>query len=121
MDTQAIAEDFTRLMRENKDAEAQEKYWSDDVVSLEAGDGQHQRCEGRAAVLEKHKWWNENAEMHGGSIEGPMVNGDMFVVKFSMDVTMKGMDRMQMDEVALYTVKDGKIVEERFFYPTDEV
>jgi ketosteroid isomerase-like protein len=24
--------------------------------------------------------------------------------------------RMQMDEVAVYTVRDGKIVEERFFY-----
>ena len=34
-----------------------------------------------------------------------------------MDVTQRESgNRIKMDEVALYTVKDGKIVEERFFY-----
>lgn len=31
-----------------------------------------------------------------------------------MDVTPKDGERMQMDEIGLYTVRDGKIVEERF-------
>jgi hypothetical protein len=33
-----------------------------------------------------------------------------------MDVTPKGGKRMGMDEVGLYTVKNGKIVEESFFF-----
>ena len=33
-----------------------------------------------------------------------------------MDVTMKGAGRVKMDEIALYEVKDGKIVKEQFFY-----
>lgn len=33
-----------------------------------------------------------------------------------MDVTLKGMGRRQMDEIAVYEVKDGKIVKEQFFY-----
>jgi ketosteroid isomerase-like protein len=33
-----------------------------------------------------------------------------------MDVTMKGQGRMKMDEIAVYGVKDGKIVSEQFFY-----
>jgi ketosteroid isomerase-like protein len=34
-----------------------------------------------------------------------------------MDVTVKETGaRMVMDEIALYTIKDGKIAEERFFY-----
>jgi ketosteroid isomerase-like protein len=37
-------------------------------------------------------------------------------VRFTMDVTPKGGQRMSMDEVGLYTVKDGKVVEERFFF-----
>jgi hypothetical protein len=32
-----------------------------------------------------------------------------------MDVTPKGGQRMNLDEVGLYTVKNGKIVEESFF------
>ncbi|MEM6357619.1 MAG: nuclear transport factor 2 family protein [Pseudomonadota bacterium] len=116
MDTQAIAEDFTRLLREQKEDEAH-KYWSDDVVSIEAGPGPYQRCEGRAAVLEKHKWWEDNTTVYSAESIGPMVNGDQFVIRFLLDAEMTGMPRMQMDEVGLYTVKDGKIVEERFFYP----
>jgi ketosteroid isomerase-like protein len=34
-----------------------------------------------------------------------------------MDVTPKATgERTTLDEVGLYTIKDGKIVEERFFY-----
>jgi hypothetical protein len=33
-----------------------------------------------------------------------------------MDITMKGQDRMKMDEVAVYEVRDGKIVLEHFFF-----
>jgi len=48
-------------------------------------------------------------------VEGPYVHGDQFVVRFKMDVTPKGQKRMSFDEVGLYTVKNGKIVEESFF------
>ena len=48
---------------------------------------------------------------------GPWINGDQFVVRFTMDVTQKQSgQRIAMDEAALYTIKDGKIAEERFFY-----
>lgn len=38
------------------------------------------------------------------------------LVKFDLDVTPQGGQRMQMSEVALYTTKDGKIVQEEFLY-----
>jgi hypothetical protein len=43
------------------------------------------------------------------------VHGDQFVVRFRMEVTPKGKKRMNLDEVGLYTVQNGKIVEECFF------
>ena len=49
-------------------------------------------------------------------IEGPYVNGDQFIVRFKMDLTPKGGQRITMDEVGLYTLKDGLIAEEQFFY-----
>jgi len=33
-----------------------------------------------------------------------------------MDVTMKGMGRVKMEEVCVYKVKDGKVVSEQFFF-----
>lgn len=42
---------------------------------------------------------------------------DQFVVHFVMDVTPKAAgERTQLNEVALYTVANGKIVQEEFLY-----
>ena len=74
-------------------------------------------CNGKDAVQKKSEWWRENHEVHGGSIDGPYVNGDEFVVRFTMDVTPKATGkRMKMDEVGVYAVKNGKLVSERFYY-----
>jgi len=55
-------------------------------------------------------------EVHGGWVSEPIVAGNYISVAMGMDVTMKGQGRMNMDEIAVYEVKDGKIVKEQFFY-----
>jgi hypothetical protein len=79
-------------------------------------DGPMAVTRGREAIFGKHRWWAENHEVHGVSVAGPYVNGDQFALRFGIDVTPKGGARMQMEEVGLYTVRDGLISEERFFY-----
>ncbi len=114
-----IAKDTVALNAAGKFAEAGDKYWSDDVVSIEAGGppGMDPVSRGKAAVHAKGEWWANAHEIHSAEAEGPYVNGDQFVVRFTMDLTVKETGaRMKMDEVGVYTVKDGKIVEERFFY-----
>ena len=54
--------------------------------------------------------------MHGGFSSDPVVGGNFFSVAMGMDATMKGMGRVKMDEIAVYEVKDGKIVKEQFFF-----
>jgi hypothetical protein len=54
--------------------------------------------------------------MHGGYTGAPIVAGNFFSCTMGMDITMKGQGRMNMEEVCLYQVKDGKIVLEQFFY-----
>lgn len=116
MDTKDIARDFTDMCAAGEADAAGQKYWSDDIVSIEAMEGDMARLEGRAAVEGKGEWWYANHEVHNLAVEGPYVNGDQFAVRFTLDVTPKGGQRMEMDEIALYTVRDGKIVEERFFF-----
>ena len=55
-------------------------------------------------------------EMHSGYCSEPVVGGSYFSVAMGMDVTMKGVGRINMDEIAVYEVKDGKIVKEQFFF-----
>ncbi|MBZ9739103.1 MULTISPECIES: nuclear transport factor 2 family protein [unclassified Mesorhizobium] len=112
-----IAKDFTELLQQGDHAGAGEKYNADDIVSYEAMEGPMAVAHGKEALKQKGQWWQENHEVHGGSVEGPYVNGDQFAVRFKFDVTPKATgERVTMDEVGLYTVKNGKITEERFYY-----
>jgi ketosteroid isomerase-like protein len=80
-------------------------------------DGPMARLEGKAAVEAKNAWWSGAHEVHGAETYGPFVNGDQFAVRWVMDVTQKESgQRITLDEVALYTIRNGKIAEERFFY-----
>ncbi len=117
MDTRAIAADVVALSKAGNLDGIGSKYWADGIVSIEAMDGPMGRMEGKAAVAGKGVWWNGAHDVHSVETYGPWVNGDQFSVRWVMDVTQKESgNRMTMDEIALYTVKDGKIVEERFFY-----
>jgi ketosteroid isomerase-like protein len=111
-----IAEDLVAMCKAGKFDESGEKYWADDVVSIEAMPGDMREIRGKAGVKGKGEWWAANHEIHKVEVGGPYLNGDQFAVRFTMDVTPKGGERTQMDEVGVYTVRDGKIAEERFFY-----
>ena len=117
MDTRDIAADVVRLAQAGELDAIGETYWADDVVSIEAMDGPMAKIEGIAAVRGKTAWWNGAHEIHSATGAGSYVNGNQFAVRYSMDVTVKESgQRIQMDEIALYTLCDGKIAEERFFY-----
>ena len=117
MTIQEIAADLVALCKAGKFDEAGEKYWADDVVSVEAMPGDMARLTGKDAARAKGEWWATNHEVHAFEVTGPFVNGDQFAVGFKMDLTPKATgERTTMDEVGLYTVRDGKIAEERFFY-----
>jgi hypothetical protein len=116
MSTQEIAKSFTSLCRAGKFDEAGHAYWSDKVISIEPMSGPMARLEGIKALEDKGKWWAENNTVHGIKVEGPFVNGDEFTLRFEMDVTPKGKQRTKMVEMAVYKVKNDKVVEEKFYF-----
>ncbi len=119
MSPKQIAEDLVSMWRRGEFAESGEKYWAEDVVSVEPGGppGMDPVSHGIDAVRGKGEWWSKNHDVHGATVTGPFVNGDQFVVGFEIDVTFKPeARRFTMTEQALYTLRDGKIAEERFFY-----
>lgn len=122
MDTKQVGEKLVALCKEGRNMEAIETLYSPEIVSIEAVGNEEMPAEmsGLAAIKGKNEWWYANHEVHSGSAEGPFPHRDRFAVKFHYEVTakdgpMKG-QRMTLDEVGLYTVKDGKIVKEEFFY-----
>ena len=120
--TLTVGKQLVALCREGKNAEAIETLYGPDIVSIEAVGGPQMpaRMEGMEAVKGKATWWEQNHEVHRATVDGPWPHGDRFIVHFNYDVTAKGGPmagkRMTLDETALYTVKDGKVVQEEFFY-----
>ena len=119
--TAQIANDLVNLCKQYKFEECLEKYYSPDIVSVESMSMPEMPAEMRGieAIRGKNKWWIENHEVHSAEVNGPFIGENQFAVQFKFDVTNKPSGkRMQMDEMGLYTVKNGKIVHEHFFYPT---
>lgn len=97
-----------------------DQYFTEHTVSIE-GQGSDEmpgKIQGIDAIKGKHAWWFDNNTVHGTEAEGPFVGHreDQFVVRFKMDITPKGGERMQMVEVGLFTVVDGKVAQEEFLY-----
>jgi hypothetical protein len=118
MTTQEIAHRIHELCSENKYMEAQQELYSDDAVSIEPVHAQGmQSVTGREQIIEKGKQFQQMIEeVHGGSVSDPIVAGNFISMAVVFDVTLKGMSRQNMQEIAVYEVKDGKIVKEQFFY-----
>ena len=118
----AVGKKLVEMCREGKMKEAMDALYSPNIVSIEAGapPGGSAKSEGIAAVKGKGEWWEANHEVHKAEVEGPFPHGDRFIVRFKFEVTGKAGPmagkRFVMDEAALYTVKDGKVVHEEFFY-----
>jgi hypothetical protein len=116
-----VGKKLVELCKQGKNEEAMETLYSPDIVSVEAAEmpGMPREIRGIQGVAAKGKWWSENHIIHSAQTEGPWPNGDRFVVRFTYDVTNKpSSQRMTFDEAALYTVENGKIVREEFFYAT---
>jgi hypothetical protein len=79
-----------------------------------------QRMQGIDAIRGKNRWWFDNHDIHAISVNGPFPHGDRFIVTINWDATAKvgpyAGNRMQFEEAGLYTVRDGKIAQEEFFY-----
>ncbi len=117
MTTAEIASKLVHWCKQGQYHEARVLY-ADDAVSVEAmmPPGMDRESRGLAAIQAKGQWWRENHEIHSAILAGPWVCDDRFIVGFKYDVTNKpSKQRMTMEEMGLYTVKNGRIVREEFF------
>lgn len=122
MSVQELGQKMVQMVNAGRDQEAAfvDQYYDADIVSIEgAGDeNMPQQMEGIDAIKGKHSWWYDNNEVHSTDASGPYVGhrDDQFVIRFVLDMTPKGGERTQMEEVGLFTVRDNRIVQEEFLY-----
>lgn len=119
MNANEIGTKLVEMFTQNEFEAIYRDLYSPNIVSIEASG---ETANGMEAIHAKNQWWESSFETHSTKAEGPFPHGDAsFGVIFHMDVTdKKANHRIQMHELAIYDVEDGRIVRERFFYQTGE-
>jgi hypothetical protein len=121
MTTQEIANRYYELFKQNKRTEIVEELYGQNIVNREPehaiAQGVQTVTAGLDAVKAKSKAGNERIqEVHGGFCTEPVVAGNFFSVAMGREITLKGGPRIKREEIAVFEVKDDKIVSEQFFY-----
>ena len=114
-----IGEKLVAYCSRGENLKAIDELYSDDIVSIEAADtpGMPEEMHGKDAIIEKNKLWDQENEVSECFVNGPFPKGDCFAVHFKMSGKSKRTGKtFAAEEVGLYTVRDGKVVKEEFFY-----
>ena len=112
-----IADQFVEMYRSGTaDSKIWDAVFAKNWTSIE-GFGMGLAFEGRKAIEAKSRLWMDNHEIHGTNCEGPYLGATGFTVIFTIDVTDKtNGQRVLMKEAGVYSVLNGKIVQEEFMY-----
>lgn len=117
METKEIANKLVEWCNKGDYDRCYQELYSPNIVSLEQPGSEMERAEGMEDIAKKGEWWQNNFEVHSSVASQPTVADNWFSVRFEMDTTHKPSgQRSTTSEIAVYEVKDGKIVKEQFFY-----
>lgn len=117
MTTQEIAEKLVSYCRTGEFEKCYQELYSPECVSIEPKGAMVEVANGMEEIAKKGENWNSMvAEMHGARVGDPIVAGSHFSLSMWNDITFNDGNRMEMDEICVYEVQDGKIVKEQFFY-----
>lgn len=111
-----VGKTLVAMFNEGKLREIEDMYWAPDIVSVE-GMGVAMEWRGRAAVTEKNHGWLKENRIVSAKAMGPFVGASGFAVHFTMEIEkIADGSKTSMEEVGVYTVRDGKICREEFMY-----
>ena len=124
-DIMTIANRLVELCEAMQNMQALDELYHPDITSVEAMAGPD--CEmgremhGIDAIKKKNEWWFGANQVHERTIEGPFPHGDdRFALAIGYEITPKegpmAGRRMSFREIGVYTVADGKIAREEYFY-----
>src|ERR1700733_13995447 len=117
MTTKEIADSLVDLCRKGQFESAQKELFAEDAVSIEprASPAFEKETKGLAGIIEKGHGFNSMVEtMNSGTVSDPLVAGSSFCVTMRLDAVMKERGAMDMTELCVYKVQDGKIISEEF-------
>ncbi|MEL7060267.1 MAG: nuclear transport factor 2 family protein [Acidobacteriota bacterium] len=113
-DHATLDQQLNAAILEGKILEAFEEHYADEVVMIEGGGERH---EGKDVNREREQQFvGSLQEVHEVALHAAAVDGDISLSEWLMDVTFQDGTRKRLEQAAVRRWRDGKIVEERFYY-----
>lgn len=118
MTTRDVAHRYNELAKLGKFDLIQDELFSTDCESVEPIHSKWlQSVKGLEAIKKKGAAFNSLIEIvHSSYCGSPVIAGHYFSLEMGMDITFKDGIRLDLDEICLFQVKDGKVISEQFFY-----
>ena len=120
MSIDQIAQEYVKYVKEGRFLELLDQLYAADAVSVEAAasPGYERAAHGLEALRGKSQGFEASHELHKLEVRGPWPHGEeKFAVHMTGEMTHReSAQRRVLDEIAVLTVRDGKIVSEEFFY-----
>jgi ketosteroid isomerase-like protein len=114
MTVEQIANRLVERCRKGEYETCHHELFAPDAESVEAtGD----TVKGLENIGKKAAQWCAEHDVHGGTVSDPIVADPFFALKMTIDVTHKPSgQRFNMGELCMYTVRNGTITREQFYY-----
>jgi hypothetical protein len=111
---EALDRDLNQLIVQGNALDAFEKYYAEDVVMQENSDEPRR---GKTVCREAEKQFFASVEkMNRLELIASAVGDGVSFSEWAFDMVFKNGDRRQLSQVARRVWKDGKVVDERFYY-----
>lgn len=116
--THEVAARFNELAQQEKWFEIQEEFFAENTRSIDPPNSPYfGYAEGKAAIRQKAEDFVKRIEaVHSAYTSAPIVTGNYFAVVRELDLTVQPHGRIQINQIMMYEVKDGRIILEQFFY-----
>jgi ketosteroid isomerase-like protein len=102
------------MIKQGRIMDAMNEFYADDVVMAE---NDAEPTVGLEANLVREREFVDNTQWHGLELEDVVIDGDTVMVRWWMDFTNRSYgQRLAFTQVAVQKWRDGKIVDERFYY-----
>jgi hypothetical protein len=119
--TQPVMSNIAELDKKLNDAvlsgkalDAFEELYDEDIVMQENSEPEFR---GKDLNRKREQEFFASVEAwHSGAVLASAVNGDVSFSEWTMEVTLKGVGRIKLDQVAVRRWKNGKVVHERFYH-----
>jgi ketosteroid isomerase-like protein len=113
MDTRERVMELTELVRTGRANEAYHKFYAPDVVMQENNEPPRTSLQ---ASIDRQDKGTAGVTVNEFAPRNIVVDGDHAAIEWVLDITAPDGSHIHVEEFALQTWKDGKIIRERFYY-----